>query len=188
MNFEQRVELARYDSRREYFAELCRGRSVLHVGCADPGIVVADSLHAYLAPLCRTLDGLDVVDDPVARSVGKLHRRASLIADRYDVMIVPEVVEHVSNLGSFLAELDEVDFRMFVVTAPNAFMEPPIIWNTSHYDESGIIEIVHPDHKCWFSPYTLTNAIKSLTSWQVREVFILERSMIGVSGVKRAAT
>lgn len=185
MNFDQRVELVRYGNRRDYFADICREKRVLHVGCADPGISRDDSLHAHLAPVCEKLDGLDVVDDEFARSVGILHRQASEIGDDYDLMIVPEVVEHVSNLGQFLTELDEINFHAFIVTAPNAFMEPPILWNTSHYDDAGIIEVVHPDHKCWFSPYTLTNTIRSLTSWHVVETFILERSMIGVSGVKR---
>lgn len=186
MNFEQRVELVRYGNRRDYFADMCREKRVLHVGCADPGISREDSLHVHLAQYCEKLDGLDVLDDDFARTVGILYTQASLVADRYDLMIVPEVIEHVPNLGQFLMELDQIDFNEFVVTAPNAFMEPPVLWNTSYYDETGITEIVHPDHKCWFSPYTLINAIKSLTSWQVREVFILERSMIGVSGVKRA--
>lgn len=43
------------------------------------------------------------------------------------------------------------------------------------YDEAGGIfqEFVHPDHRVWYSPFTLYTTIKKYTRWNVEEIFFL---------------
>lgn len=181
MNFEQRVELSEYDNRFDLFKKLCADQRVLHVGCVDPGIAYENSLHSFLAPICTQLDGLDIIDSEWIRSHGRLFLDPADVKDHYDLMVVPEVIEHVGDVRSFLSGLAVIDFEWVVVTAPNALAPPPSLWNSSYYDRKGIFEVVHPDHKCWYSPYTLKNSIESFTNWKVREVFIVTHgAMVGV--------
>ena len=46
-----------------------------------------------------------------------------------------------------------------MVTAPNAFCNTWIKENSFSGNEYR--ELVHPDHKCWFSPYTLANTVRN---------------------------
>ncbi len=33
------------------------------------------------------------------------------------------------------------------------------------------VEVVHPDHNCWYTAYTLTNVIRKYTNWTVDGVW-----------------
>jgi hypothetical protein len=33
------------------------------------------------------------------------------------------------------------------------------------------VEVVHPDHNCWYTPFTLSNVIKKYTNWQLDGMF-----------------
>ena len=35
--------------------------------------------------------------------------------------------------------------------------------------------MVHPDHNCWYSPYTLGNVIRKYTDWQVAGTWFFNR-------------
>ena len=67
---------------------------------------------------------------------------------------MPEVIEHVDNVALFLQQLDQVKGKL-IITAPCAYK-----LSGNFREENGLyIETVHPDHNCWYSPYTLKNVI-----------------------------
>jgi mannosyltransferase OCH1-like enzyme len=172
--FVQKVTVSRElvgRNRVEVFRDICKGRRVLHVGCADwPISDPATSLHVQLDAACAQLDGFDIHTDafpllqPHVR--GRFFSDWSQVTDAYDIVLVPEVLEHVPNVEQFLQQLDAVQAAHVILTVPDAFQ-----CMKRHFDYVGesetFVEVVHPDHNCWYTPYTLTSTLKKYTPWQV---------------------
>ena len=171
--FRQRMNVDVVADRMPMFEQLCAGKSVLHVGCVDwPIFDPATNLHLKLASVAKNLIGLDpnVEGLDVLRNhfPGKYFSRALDVDCAFDVLLVPEVIEHVPNAGHFLAELDALDFTEVMITAPNAIYRETCPWWTATYsDGRTMMEFVHPDHKCYYSPYTLRHVVETLTPWKV---------------------
>ena len=113
---------------------------------------------------------------------GRYFSSAQDITDSYDLVIVPETIEHVANIQSFLQGLDAIDFKEIVLTAPCL-----LGWSHcfNYRDHRGsrskllagrddYLEEIHPDHKAWFTPYTLANCVEQFTPWRIDEIMFLE--------------
>lgn len=178
--------------RNAVFASLCDGRTVLHVGCADAPITnVRNNLHLALQGSAKVLDGFDL--DTAALDMlrphinnGRLFSKLDDIQDEYELLLVPEVIEHVGNVEQFLQTLDKINFSEVVITAPDAYS--CMHRNFFDYDSqsSTFCEIVHPDHNAWYTPYTLLNVLRKYTSWTVEGLFFLDPGSIMVVATKRA--
>ena len=146
--------------RRQLFVERCAGRSVLHVGCCDVPLFNADdNLHLFLARHTEHLDGLDVSEEGIAvlrRYVkGDFFVDPSTVTKEYEVLLAPEVLEHTPNPSEFLKGIFSIRARQYIITAPHYqwFEQARRNGNVFH-------ERVHSDHKAWYSPYTLLNAVR----------------------------
>jgi len=157
--------------RTHVFSQLLAGKRVLHVGYADwPITDLQSNLHVALDSVCAQLDGLDPNDEaaaaigPLVR--GRLFTEWQQVSGSYDVVLVPEVIEHIGNLEDFLRAVDSVDFSAALLTVPDAFS-----CRDRHFDynaaSSTFVEVVHPDHNFWFTPYTFTNIIRKFTTWRI---------------------
>jgi glycosyltransferase involved in cell wall biosynthesis len=177
--------------RNAVFSSLCDGRSVLHVGCADAPITdIRNNLHLAVQGTARVIDGFDL--DTHALDMlrphitnGRLFSNFAEIEDDYDLLMVPEVIEHVDNVEQFLQTLDKLNFSEIVITAPDAFTSMQ-----RHFDydveTSVFCEIVHPDDNAWYSPFTLANLVRKYTSWTVEGLFFLDPGSIMLVASKRA--
>ncbi|KMS53440.1 mannosyltransferase [Novosphingobium barchaimii LL02] len=158
---------------------LCAGQRVLHVGCADwPITDPATSLHVALEPHCTALDGLD----PHAEALealrphvsGELFTDFAQVTGSYDVVLVPEVMEHVPDVAAFLAQVEAVDAGLFLISVPDAFQ-----CGQRHFDyvgQTGIfLEAVHPDHNHWYSPYTFANTLTKYTRLDLQRLWFFNR-------------
>ena len=204
--FLQKMNVTSVESRMEIFGPLITGRSVLHVGCTDwPVFAPATNLHIQIAPLASDLCGLDT-DEPgldVLRQhvPGRYFRSVDevLAADAvFDVLLVPETIEHVSNPEGFLTGLDRIPFDTWLLTAPcvyGSFAHPTLSYKT-HNQSIGphaevmrlgsFIEEVHPDHKYWFTPYTLANLIQSAVPWAIHAAYLAHQGrQVCLVGSKR---
>jgi hypothetical protein len=74
----------------------------------------------------------------------------------------------------FLRQLDAVRAPHVVLTVPDASQ-----CASRHFeyvgDDQNFVEVVHPDHNCWYSPYTLGNVIRKYTDWQVAGTWFFNR-------------
>ena len=159
-------------SRLDVFRQICQGRRVLHVGCVDwPITDPANSLHVHLDKHCHQLDGLDIHPEafPAIQPYvsGRLYNDWQQVDAAYDLILAPEVLEHVADIGAFLASLDKVDAPDVVITVPDAFS-----CMKRHFDylpeSETFVEVVHPDHNCWYTPYTFSNVIRKYTNWSIQ--------------------
>lgn len=181
--YRQQVRLTPVPDRMEVIVPLCTGKKVLHVGCTDHPIFDPErNLHIQLSRVCGELHGMDVDEEGIEelrRHVpGRFYTDPREVTEKYDVLLVPETIEHVDNVREFLESLDRIRFRHCLITAPNAFIPER---NGSHWESPGVfVEVVHPDHNAWFSPYTLKRTITKFTPWRILESYLMHNeTMIG---------
>lgn len=148
------------------------GQRVLHVGFADHvpliGRRVADGswLHARLTRSASDCQGIDINAEGVAqaRELGfsNVHQLdifsdaapAMLAAWSPDMVLVPDVIEHLPDPAAFLRRLVQcLPDAEFVVSVPNGLS----LRNTVH--AAGGVERINTDHRAWFSPFTLSKVL-----------------------------
>jgi mannosyltransferase OCH1-like enzyme len=165
--------------RMELFGSLCAGKRVLHVGCADwPITDPKTSLHLALEPLCAHLDGVDphteALEQLAPYAKGRLFGSLDQVTDSYDVVLCPEVMEHVPDVAGFLAQLEAIDAATFLISVPDAFQ-----CRNRHFDyvegEQTFVEVVHPDHNVWYTPYTFANTIRKYSGLSVEKMWFFNR-------------
>lgn len=157
--------------RVDVLREMCAGKRVLHVGCVDwPITDPQTSLHLQLQPVCARLDGFDVHPEAFEalrpHVTGQLFSDWSAVTGEYDLVLVPEVLEHVADVAGFLGQLDAVRAPAIVLTVPDAYQ-----CMRRHFDylsgSETFVEIVHPDHNCWYTPGTLASVLRKYTPWRL---------------------
>lgn len=173
----QNVEFKHVSDRFVFFEELCTAKTVLHFGCTDwPIFEPSYNLHIKLAKKASSIHGFDIdkegienlkkyVDQPYYSSI------EDIAANKYDICLVPETIEHVENVGQFLKDVSLVNAQTFYITAPNCFAK--VHMDRNFYAPHHLKEVVHPDHNCWYSPYTLKNVIEKYSTLEVQEIFLL---------------
>lgn len=148
--------------RNALLVSLVKGKRVLHMGCADHVDLIEKKrkqgryLHSLLDNSAECLAGTDVNRDALTEmaqaGMSNLYHVDDLPPDMYfDLLLVPDVIEHVGNVESFLRKLSEINADKIIITTPNAFR----LKNRALFQA----ELVNTDHKYWFSPYTLTKSI-----------------------------
>ena len=176
--FDQEVAVTEIPDRTPLFIGRSTNRSVLHVGCCDVPIFDPDNnLHLTLSSYTDRLDGLDVSDDGIAalrRHVGgKYFTSPDQVAREYDVVLASEVLEHVDDANAFLRGLFSVRATQYLISAPH------FRWYEQARLEGGVFhERVHPDHRAWYSPYTLLRTLRPFIDEPTDdvEVFVFTRT------------
>ena len=186
----QKINVKQFYDRKDYFFPICQRQKVIHFGCTDyPVFKPHSNLHIQLSTITKELHGFDIdlngieelkkyVNQPFFSSYDELKNK------HYDICLVPETIEHVDNIREFLENLRHVNAEVFIITGPNCFCQENIKRNS--FKDGVFNEIVHPDHNCWFSPYTLKNAIEKYSHLTVRQVYLLENdTMVCCEAVKK---
>lgn len=173
-------------NRFKFFEKICKNKKVLHIGFVDYPITNADqNMHIILDKVCTELVGIDpnishFKDLSKNLKNKRMYATCQEISEEYfDLVIVPEVIEHVDNVKDFLEEISELNFGHIYITAPDAFL---LRNNVTYNRATGeVTEIVHPDHNCWFSPYTLKNVVDKYTNLNVEQMlYVGNNSIVGV--------
>jgi len=160
------------ESREQVLKPFCEGRKVLHVGCTDYPFDGVSGLHASLEGFCE-VDGVDTDKQGIQRFrkhfKGEFFYSLESVNKAYDVIIAPEVLEHVDNAGSFLSQINKVSSSKLIVTVPDCFS----CFQYNHFEflDSTYIEAVHPDHVAWYSPHTLKNIIERNTDYKCSQFY-----------------
>lgn len=174
----QKINTEIINNRVSFFEKIVEGENVLHLGCTDwPIFNPSCNLHIKLAQKARSIHGFDVDLEGIENLKQYVKQNyysdfSQLEGNEYDVCLVPETIEHVGNVKTFLENLSNVNAKVFYITAPNCFSKKHIERN--FYDKNEFVEVVHPDHNCWYSPFTLKNQIEKYASLKVEKVFLLD--------------
>ncbi len=163
------VELS--TNRKSFTVDFCRGRRVLHVGCVDAGIMESriqnnNFLHYHIKQVATELIGVDIEEAGLERlsvegyEVYKLdletdREKFAELAGRVDVIVIPEVIEHLNNVGAALDNIKACGFTGdILISTPNAFSFRVIKLL------GNCVELVHPDHNYYYSPTTLKTLLE----------------------------
>ena len=175
---QQRVERRRLPRRSivdrdRHFLEICRGRSVLHIGCTDAPFTQAkyaagSLLHAKLLPVATRVVGIDLdaasvawlaergMHDLYTADAGRVREFLEGIGFRPDVIVAGEVLEHLANPLDFLTGIRRAmtGGEKLLVSVPNAF------WFEGFLHVLLGREKVHPEHVSYYSYYTIAQLLE----------------------------
>lgn len=158
--FAQYAKTAQRVHKDDVVLQHCAGKSVLDVGCVgqDRDFASDNWLHNKVRKVASRADGVDILLDEIAQLKQRGYNMYSLdelqtTSNRYDVVLMADVIEHVNDPVSFLSLyasfLSENGFM--IVTTPNSnrannFVN--ILFNNNY--------TVNPEHTCWFCPRTFS--------------------------------
>ncbi len=155
--------------RESYLLSLASGKRVLHFGFLDSIFLeqkISNStlLHLKLGERTKALYGVDIneeVLDKYQKLTGDFNNCLFDIAEEpipselkngFDLILFPEVLEHVANPGLVLTNLRilcQHNNARLCLTVPNGF-DMYSFMAAMHG-----VELVHPEHCYYFTPYTL---------------------------------
>jgi hypothetical protein len=147
-----------------------RGQTVVHVGCADHVELIRGKmerrvwLHQLLCESAKRCVGVDINPRAISYLRDELGLKDVYCADvtrdemsflhgqRWDILVLGEVLEHIGDPMSFLRAIARSfagRAERILLTVPNALSWGNIRAAMRHQ------ECVNTDHKFWFTPYTL---------------------------------
>ena len=148
--------------REKYLTDLCRGKVVLHLGCAsnlalEEQVATGRHLHTVIRSSARRVYGVDI-DEKAVRSLRERHKVADLfVADverldldfpePIDVILAGEVIEHLYNPGNFLNSVSRYmgEQTTLLITTPNLLCAKTFLHSLVG------TERIHPDHTIGFT-------------------------------------
>ena len=159
--------------RKKFMLDICQDKRVLHLGCVDEGLTrerlkTGTLLHAQLLAVARELYGVDISEEGlnllrqagipnlILGNVEHLDQIPELREKTFDVILAPEIIEHLNNPGLFLRSAKRLfhENTVMIITTPNAYRVTGL-----GYRLKGL-EFVHPDHNYWFSWSTLSSLLR----------------------------
>lgn len=153
----EKLPLRRPVDRLEYISELCRGRSVLDIGCLDEtALIKRDTLHWLHSRICSVATEVVGVDNSTsipaegivtARNGVIFHGDASsldhLVLPEFDpeVIVAGEFIEHIADPSNFLASIRRrFPGRTVILSTPNGCSFSNFVMGIFRR------EVQHPDH------------------------------------------
>lgn len=176
-------------TRIQKIIELTKGKRVIHIGCADHLALIETKiandkwLHGLLNKATKECIGLDIDQEAIHLIREKLQIKNVFLVgeeadklifegeEKWDYMVLGEIIEHVDNPVAFLSDLQKkyghkVD--KIIITAPNVFN---LLTIKDIYSNK---ENINTDHRYWFSPFTLTKIVIN-SGFNHPEIHFVER-------------
>lgn len=162
----QQIIIRRYlrtpKSRKEILREYCSGKRVLDIGCVQHNADQASNdswLHKSIVDMAAYTLGVDYLPDAVAQLsergynviVGDVNHRLP-IEDTFDVIVVGNLIEHLSNFEGLLLNLQRLltPGGVALISTANPFFREQYF-----YSAFKNTVIVNQEHTCWIDPITL---------------------------------
>ena len=157
--------------RTDTILELCRGKSVLHLGCTnfpytDDAIAKDMLLHPEIEKVASEVYGIDADEQGIKALTDRgsnnilradIERLDDLDLDKtFDTIVAGDMIEHLNNPGLFLDGIKRfmnADTRL-VLTTINAYCGMRFLWYGLR-GKRGRVDFVHPDHVAYYSYATL---------------------------------
>lgn len=165
--------------RNNFLVHLVRESSVIHIGCADhlevitQKMTVGKYLHALLLQVCTNVVGVDnnVAGLSAMKELG--FDPKTLITDReldnlvgvFEFALIPDVIEHIHNVGDFLQNMKKLNVQHFVFSTPNGLS----LGNRLSLK----CESVNSDHISCFTPYTLAKSL-TVAGFKIEGIYLVD--------------
>lgn len=169
-------------NRAEKIISLCKGKTVLHLGCADypfsrEQYEAGNLLHQKITDVAKYAVGVDISAEGIAflsslgyknLLVGDAEKLEGLnINQQFDVVVAGEILEHLSNPGMFFSGIKFFlkNNGILILSVPNAHAVKSFIRILLLRKE-----LIHPDHVYYFSQATIDHFCNRY-GLKIREVF-----------------
>jgi hypothetical protein len=175
-----------------FYVGYLKDKKTLHIGCSGhPRKDPVNNLHIRLIQALGPVDGLDIsregLDWLASVQPGRYFLGYDQVTEPYDVLLVPEVMEHVLNPGLFLRQLFSLNAERILITVPNAITI--MLANKEKFGPATIqgqpvyVETTHRGHAAYYSPVTLGNLVESSIAeyapgkWELEQLFLSQLSV-----------
>jgi 2-polyprenyl-3-methyl-5-hydroxy-6-metoxy-1,4-benzoquinol methylase len=143
-----RIPEAEVEDRIGFLERRCKDKVVAHFGSAS------GTLHNMLGKYAKRVIGYDIQPGPNTDHVIDCDDAESLRESppdyNVDVVVIPELIEHLGNPLQFLKYIHKwYPKQEIIITTPNALCLSNDGWARKGFENVNI------DHTCWFSPHTL---------------------------------
>lgn len=177
--------------RETYLNNLSTGKRVLHFGFLDSpfsedNIRSGNLLHLKIKKKASYTYGVDIdteslsnyrkVTDDLENVITDIQKESldlSIFDNSYDLIFLPEVLEHLQNPGMALRNLRRIcemnKGSKLCVTVPNAY------FSLAYMAALDGLEIVHPTHYYYFSPCTLQKLLTDVGFTDIKLSFYSNR-------------
>ena len=160
-----------FKERETVIEDLIENRKVIHLGCCDHLCVIEEKirtnkwLHAKISNKAEKCIGIDINDEAVKLSsrysdniiCGNILEEINEISiEQWDDLLIPDVLEHISNPVEFLSKIKENyknTIERIIVSVPNAFSKYQFIRLNNN------IECINSDNRYQFTPYTIAKVL-----------------------------
>lgn len=170
-------------SRQEKIVETVKDKNIIHVGCVDHLEIIDEKinnnewLHDSLVKNTKKCIGIDInsngIEELKKRGYSDVYYCDLLKPeldvidnDKFDYMVLGEILEHVNNPQLFLATINErykKNVSKILITVPNVYSYG------NFFNAKRGLEVINSDHKTVFSPYTLIK-ILHLSNFRVEKI------------------
>lgn len=193
-----KIPKLRQIKRDPWLVSLVAGKSILHVGCTDHPITrervnEGRLLHQRLRDTAESIVGVDIDAEGIGRlgelmpelefhafDAERLDECPALRGRQFDIVLCPDVLEHVSNDGLFLNAM-----RPFIREGGTLVITTPAAFSLKRFGAHLLgSEHVHPDHTAYYSVSTLSQLF-GRTGY--RPVEWLGFQWINATGINRLA-
>jgi hypothetical protein len=187
--------------RESFLLELCRGKRVLHFGFVDAPFSEnrtksGQLLHLKIKQSATYAYGADIDDKSIASyrqltgdnenavvDIISPQSRLDTLAKEFDIVLFPEVLEHLANPGLALANLKQIcklnAGARLCITTPNAFSIAGLMAALRNY------ELVHPEHYYYFSPTTLRKLLLDTGFLNIELMLYASSNLINSPGLSK---
>lgn len=184
-----RLPCVKLVNNQDFYCNLVEKKTVLHIGCTDHKELIDikiknhEYLHLKLMQHAKLVHGIDTNKEAIGYLRGEYGvtniyycdvtqlEIPNELLESYDIVLIPEVIEHILNLGSFLKSIKKFmsSKSLLVIGTPNSFKLHSLFTVFKGYEE------VNPDHKYYFSYVTLKNLLENTG-------FVIDRWYIYIYG------
>ncbi len=160
-----------------------KGKNVLDIGCVDARPsgekkYKSTGLHLFLKDKASKLLGVDIDETGVDQmkrdgfDVVQANAEDMDLDEQFDCIVAGEIIEHLSNPGLFLANVQRHLSKngVFILTTANAFG----ILSFFRILRKNKVK-VHAEHTCWYDPKTITELL-SRYSFKIKEISFSNKS------------
>ena len=149
-------------TRQEIILEICRDKDVLDIGCIQHDISNVDSeewLHGQIVKIASLTLGVDYLTSAVfelaQRGYNVIQGDVNIplsINKKFDVIVVGNLIEHLSNFEGLFNNLNRLlkDDGVVLISTANPFFSEQYFFSAFKNEI-----IVNPEHTCWLDPCTL---------------------------------
>jgi len=180
-------------NRDDYLIHLSKDKTIMHLGFVDHIPLIDEKikkgnwLHKKLIDASKICFGVDINKEGVDY-IQKKYNYPNLYAidiisdnlpdeiknERFDYLLIPDVIEHIGNPVAFLQAIREklTNVDKVILTTPNA-----LCLNNFKFSLKNV-ECINTDHRFWFTPYTLSKIVTD-AGYEIEKIGFYEHSVLG---------